>query len=85
MTDADLSRSFLVQVLARMPDLRMRTLAEHGPDHAGYCLGCRDRGARTTWPCMLWQIGTAAEGLAHRSDAGHVPSPTYPPPRHRLR
>lgn len=85
--DSGLSRLPLVQLLADMPDLWIRTLREHSRDNDGYCYSCRDGGELTVWPCRPWEIARAAESLAADRTSGllsgRARSASEPP--HRLR
>jgi len=47
----------MVEMLARMPDLRRRIYVDHVSDGAGYCRDCH--GAR--WPCELVQLAAEAD------------------------
>jgi hypothetical protein len=62
----------MVEMLARMPDLRRRIYVDHVSDGAGYCRDCQ--GAR--WPCELVQLAAEAD----RRD-GVTPGYLTPPPR----
>jgi len=50
-------------VLADMPDVVRRLLAEHVPDRLGRCTACRNAGSGVRWPCTLHQIATRASDL----------------------
>ena len=51
-------------VLAAMPDLLARALAEHVPDQSGHCRECRgDDGRSATWPCAMRLIAEEASGM----------------------
>jgi len=47
----------IVEMLARMPDLRRRIYVDHVSDGAGYCRDCQ--GAR--WPCEMVQLAAEAD------------------------
>lgn len=52
-------------VLAAMPDLLARALAEHVPDERGHCRECRaDDGTTTAWPCAMRLIADEARGMS---------------------
>lgn len=87
MTDSDPSTLPLVQLLAGMPDLWMRTLREHSHDEHGYCASCRDDRELVVWPCLTWQIARAAESAAAARASGLLYGGSRPvsAPPHRLR
>jgi len=66
----------MVEMLARMPDLRRRIQAEHLADSTGHCRDCQ--GAQ--WPCELYRLATEV-GPALRPC--HSTSWGTPPPRSR--
>lgn len=54
----------LVTVLAAMPDVWRRLLAEHVPDGHGRCCGCTVPGhgiPGASWPCSLHLLAARAE------------------------
>lgn len=52
-------------VLAGMPDLLQRALAEHVPDAAGRCRECRTTtGAAAHWPCAMRMLADEAQGMS---------------------
>jgi hypothetical protein len=53
-------------VLAGMPEVFGRLLAEHVPDRLGRCSACRNAGSGVVWPCTLHQIATRAADLHAR-------------------
>ncbi|SDF24563.1 hypothetical protein [Pseudonocardia oroxyli] len=53
-------------VLAGMPEVVERLLAQHVPDRLGRCTACRNAGSGVVWPCTLHQIATRAEVLRTR-------------------
>ena len=50
-------------VLAQMPEVFGRLLADHVPDRLGRCSACRNAGSGVVWPCTLHQIATRASVL----------------------
>ncbi|MGI5130302.1 hypothetical protein ACQEVB_26105 [Pseudonocardia sp. CA-107938] len=51
-------------VLAAMPDLLARALAEHVPDDHGRCRECRaDDGTSAPWPCAMRLLADEARGM----------------------
>lgn len=61
-------------VLAAMPDLLARALAEHVADASGRCRECRaDDGTGAAWPCAMRLIAEQASGMS----VG-VPAPAEP-------
>jgi hypothetical protein len=74
----------MVELLARMPDLRRRIQRDHFSDAAGHCRDCH--GAR--WPCEMYQLAIQADRL-HAFRAPWPPPPyqsrggPIPPPRIR--
>jgi hypothetical protein len=58
-------------ILAGMPDLRRRFLAEHAPDRIGRCQECRNGSSPATeWPCLPYRIALEAQQIAE----GAVPA-----------
>lgn len=56
----------LVELLAGMPDVVARLLAEHRPDARARCRACRTPGTGTPgapWPCTLARLARAAQAL----------------------
>jgi hypothetical protein len=53
----------MASVLAGMPEVFGRLLAEHVPDRLGRCAACRNAGSGVVWPCSLHQIATRASEL----------------------
>jgi len=66
----------MVEMLARMPDLRRRIQAEHLADSTGHCRDCQ--GAQ--WPCELYRLATEVD---RRYGPCHSTSWGTPPPRSR--
>ncbi|NMI01843.1 hypothetical protein [Pseudonocardia acidicola] len=57
----------MADVLADMPEVWGRLLAEHIPDRLGRCTACRNvSGSGVRWPCTLQQIAVAARVLYER-------------------
>ncbi|MGH3436591.1 MAG: hypothetical protein ACRDRN_08995 [Sciscionella sp.] len=51
-------------VLAHMPDLWLRILDEHVPDHGNQCRACRDdTGIAARWPCLTRTIAENAQAI----------------------
>jgi hypothetical protein len=60
----------MTAVLAGMPDLVDRTLAEHVPDRAGRCVVCRQEGgASAEFPCLARVLAEDAKAM---NDTGRV-------------
>jgi hypothetical protein len=59
----------MIEMLARMPDLRRRIQAEHIADAGGRCRDCPG----ATWPCELYR-------MACEADRGHGPGRGAPGP-----
>ena len=58
-------------VLAAMPDLLARALAEHVPDENGRCRECRaDDGTSAPWPCAMRLLADEAQGMTNAAN-GH--------------
>jgi len=58
-------------VLAAMPDLLARALAEHVPDDHGRCRECRaDDGTAAPWPCAMRLLADEARGMNNGSRNG---------------
>lgn len=54
----------MAAVLASMPDLCNRTLAEHVPDSMGRCIACRDDfGTQAQWPCLTYTVAKQAREI----------------------
>ena len=52
-------------VLAAMPDLLARALAEHVPDEYARCRECRsDDGTGAAWPCAMRLLAEQASGMS---------------------
>lgn len=64
----------MVELLARMPDLRRRIQRDHVSDATGHCRDCH--GAR--WPCEVYQ-------LANQADRLHAARSPWPPPTYQNR
>ncbi|MDN5858513.1 MAG: hypothetical protein L0H84_07805, partial [Pseudonocardia sp.] len=63
-------------VLAAMPDLLARALAEHVPDGHGRCRECRaDDGTSAPWPCAMRLLADEARGITSGRAAG---TPRHP-------
>ncbi|WP_433800623.1 hypothetical protein [Actinomycetospora sp. CA-084318] len=61
-------------VMSEMPDLVRRVLAEHVPDSAGRCGGCRDTAGRTaSWPCQTYRVAQEAEWVGQGNLPGTGP------------
>ncbi|MCD2186200.1 hypothetical protein [Actinomycetospora soli] len=61
-------------VMSEMPDLVRRVLAEHVPDPAGRCGGCRDTTGRTaSWPCQTYRVAQEAEWVGRGNLPGTGP------------
>lgn len=59
----------MAAILAGMPDMLERILAEHVPDEAGDCRACRDATGVAGWPCILRELAEEARYIA----AGGLP------------
>jgi hypothetical protein len=58
-------------VLAAMPDLLARALAEHVPDDHGRCRECRaDDGTSAPWPCAMRLLADEARGMTGARNSG---------------
>lgn len=58
-------------VLAAMPDLLARALAEHVPDDHGRCRECRaDDGTSAPWPCAMRLLADEASGMTGGAPSG---------------
>jgi hypothetical protein len=71
-------------VLAAMPDLLARALAEHVPDDHGRCRECRaDDGTSAPWPCAMRLLADEARGMINgsrnRTTVGSNGGPHRPP------
>lgn len=65
----------MAAILAEMPDLRRRFLAEHAPDRVGRCRECRSGGGPASeWPCLPYRIALEAQRIAD----GHAPASAPP-------
>lgn len=63
-------------VLAAMPDLLAKALAEHIADEHGHCRECRaDDGTTTPWPCAMRLLADEASTMA----AAAAPAPAEQP------
>ncbi|GLZ51103.1 hypothetical protein [Actinomycetospora sp. NBRC 106378] len=61
-------------VMSEMPDLVRRVMAEHVPDAAGRCGGCRDTAGRTaSWPCQTYRVAQEAEWVGRGNLPGTGP------------
>ncbi|WP_018330608.1 hypothetical protein [Actinomycetospora chiangmaiensis] len=61
-------------VMSEMPDLVRRVLAEHVPDAAGRCGGCRDTAGRTaSWPCQTYRVAQEAQWVGQGNLPGTGP------------
>jgi hypothetical protein len=73
-------------VLAAMPDLLARALAEHVPDPEGRCRECREEGTAAAWPCAMRLLAEEASGMTPAAPAQAVPPPVetaaLPVPEH---
>lgn len=64
-------------VLAAMPDLLARALAEHVPDDRRRCRECRaDDGTSAQWPCAMRLLADEARGMTGGPGPGAQPSDT---------
>lgn len=64
----------MASVLAEMPDLRDRMLAEHRPDSDGRCIACRDEsGTQASWPCLTYSVAEKARALNDEIPAQEKP------------
>jgi hypothetical protein len=69
-------------VLAAMPDLLARALAEHVPDDHGRCRECRsDDGTSAPWPCAMRLLADEARGMNNGSKNGTGGGPNNRPYR----
>lgn len=66
-------------MMAGMPDVFTRLLAEHLPDRLGRCAACggASGGSGTRWPCTLAQIAGEARALAAEQGGSRRTTP-YP-------
>lgn len=60
----------MATILASMPDLWQRTLAEHVRDPYGRCAACRDSSGSAHWPCLAWELAQQARAINERGMAG---------------
>jgi hypothetical protein len=59
----------MVTMLAQMPDLRHKVMADHVSDDYGYCRDCRN----ARWPCELYDIAAKAQQIGANQRRGrHV-------------
>lgn len=76
-------------VMAEMPDVWRKVLAEHVPDERQYCRACFHDGGRASWPCQTYRIAQEAKWVAEGGLPGtgpHGPGPSRtrlsPPEEH---
>ncbi len=51
----------MAAILASMPDVWQRVLADHVADQHGRCRECRNAaGVSAPWPCLSWEIAEEA-------------------------
>lgn len=57
----------LAAVLAAMPALHARLLADHKPGWGGHCLACTMRGSQkqTPWPCGIHALAQLAHTIRY--------------------
>jgi hypothetical protein len=54
----------MAELVADMPEVFRRLLAEHVPDRMGRCQACRRvNGAGERWPCSLYGIADDAQRI----------------------
>jgi hypothetical protein len=69
-------------VLAAMPDLLARALAEHVPDDHGRCRECRaDDGTSAPWPCAMRLLADEARGMTSAKTNGSTNGMNHGPHR----